>query len=364
MPRRPENPVLTHGRNTAAIYERLLALERRMNAVLRPRPVLRSETRLVTAWLTQATRDVEQMTIAFTEVEREVQTLAVKLQRRLSARAAAIADCMWPDPASPTGALAAAAHRHALTMTLWRATLPVFRHAMLPAIQQRLADSASELKRLSESSGVRRPALEASVEAWLRELPGMVTPPAANAEEQRATAWRRLSSRMLGRPTLLVWGPAHCERMVQLSVGLSDTAQTSEAVSGGRDAWNRLANESISLRQNATADEMVMATAQELSRLLNAVRRHTRTLEAADTERSDPAVLNDDVFELRARQMTWALRLLATEELLERLVQAGLEVPGPVWTELARAEWWLHRHTATDALVELGLADNVQAGRR
>ncbi|MBU6160396.1 MAG: hypothetical protein KGO50_04700 [Myxococcales bacterium] len=356
MPRRPANPVLTHGRNTAAIYVRLLVLEQRMTAVLRPRPVLRSETRLVAAWLAQVTDDLQQMTIAFSDAEREVQTLAVKLQRRLSARVASIADCVWPDPASPTGALAAVAHRHALTMTLWRATLPVFRHAMLPAIEQRLADSAAELKRQGESSGLRRPALEASVQAWMRELPGMVTTPVTGADEQRATAWRRLSSRLLGRATLLVWGPAHCERMVHLSEGLSPDASVDDALRAGRASWSQLGRESTALRQRATPDELVTAAARELALLLQAVRRQTRALEKADGDGSRADMSGGEQLELRARQMAWALRLLATDELLHRLVQSGLEVPSQVWTELARVEWWLHRHTATDRLAEVGVA--------
>jgi hypothetical protein len=356
MPRRPENPVLTHGRNTAAIYERLLALESRMTAVLRPRPVLRSETRLVATWLTLVTGDLQQMTIAFSDAEREVQKLAMALQRRLSARAAAIADCVWPDPASPTGALAAAAHRHALTMTLWRATLPVFRHAMLPAIQQRLADSAAELQQWHGSSILRRPALEASVEAWRRELPGMVTSAVTSADEQRATAWLRLSSRLLGRATLLVWGPAHCERMLHLSEGIPPDANAGDALRAGRTSWSRLGSESIALRQRATPDELVSAAARELSLLLQAVRRHTRELEKKDADGSRPEMSGGERLEYRARQMAWALRLLATDELLHRLVQSGLEVPGPVWTEMARVEWWLHRHTATDLLADVSMA--------
>jgi hypothetical protein len=137
-----------------------------MAAVLRPRPVLRSETRLVATWLADVTRDVQRMTIAFSNEERQVQNLALELQRRLTARAEAIADCLWPDPATVDGALPALAHRHALTTTLWRATMPVFRRLMLPQIQDRLATTSDELQRLKRTSPLRRPALEAAIEAW------------------------------------------------------------------------------------------------------------------------------------------------------------------------------------------------------
>lgn len=358
MPRRPENPVRTHGRNLAEIHARLLALDRRIAAVLRPRPVLRSETRLVASWLSEVTRDVELMTIAFSDEERQVQALAMELQRRLSARAAAIADCLWPNPATVEGALPALAHQHALTTTIWRATMPVFRRAMLPQIQDRLAATSDELQRLKLTSPLRRPALEAAIEAWRVELPGLAR--GNLADEQRRKAWLRLSERLLRRPTPLVWGPSHCDRMLLLAQGLSASGAEETRLMEYRAEWERLGSESAILRREATPELLVEATQRELALLLALMRRETRALELAPSVVEQQQAAGDERMVRRARQMTWALRLLASEETLLRLVQAQIPVVSGVWTQLARAEWWLHRHTAIERSTESRLGVDAE----
>jgi hypothetical protein len=321
-----------------------------MATVLRPRPVLRSETRLVASWLSEVTRDVELMTIAFSDEERQVQALAMELQRRLSARATAIADCLWPNPATEVGALPALAHQHALTTTIWRATMPVFRRAMLPQIQDRLAATKDQLQRLKLTSPLRRPALEAAIEAWRIELPGLA---GGNlADEQRRKAWLRLSERLLRRPTPLVWGPSHCDRMLLLADGLSSAADDRFRMSEYMGEWQRWSVESGRLRREATPELLVEATQRELALLLALVGRETRELERTAAGRAQTMVKDEDRLVQRARQMTWALRLVASEETLLRLVQAQIPVVSGVWTQLARVEWWLHRHTAIERSAE------------